>query len=815
MNQHAIEVLEFAAVMREVQDYCYSQAAREALEAGFLAGSAGFARLEPELETLKAAAGILRAGLVKSGEHPSGRLDSPERLLEALSKPGLVLELEELAELHRFVRSAGLLGRGLRLLFDEGRGDGTAAGTVRAAGEAWLGGRLAGLPNLRNLEQLLGRYLDDTGQLKEDQIPELRAARQRIMAAQGELRKTAQSILSAKADFMSGEFATIRDGRMVIPLKTDYKGRLPGIVHQSSGTGATLFMEPFELVEKNNACSEAEAEYAQAVLAILRTLTANLANSVPDLAKSADLLAELDQAWCRARHSAANDGQPALPGEEIRLELARHPLLGKKAIPIDLAFGAEKRLMVISGPNTGGKTVAMKTLGLFALMNQAGLDIPAAQGSVLPLFSDIHADIGDEQSISQSLSTFSGHVSRISDLLGRLDRRSLVLLDELGSGTDPEEGSALALAVTEELLRSGALTLVTSHHGALKALAYSHPGACNASMEFSETELRPTYKVIPGIPGQSHALDIARRVGMPGAILDRARELLGDRQSPLEELVRDLGAQQQALREERRETAQFRQQLVGKEQELRRRQEELRLKELEIKQAQSGEASRFLREARSQVEAMVRELSAFRDRLSAEDAERFQQATARMRADLAALGGRQAAAAAALEAEEAEIIATRPLPDQAAMQPGQEVVVTASNQRGILERELKNGKWLVAVQGKKIEFKLAQLALPQQPSARKPVRARPVWQVEGERKAVLQLDLRGMRAVEATDAIIRQIDAALVQGMDSFGIIHGTGEGILQKAVREYLKQCPGVDRFEFARPEDGGFGKTIVFLRR
>lgn len=816
MDQHAIEVLELAAVFRDLEEQCFTMSAPIRLQADFVQGGDGYRRLAPELEAFKAACGIFRQGLIKTGESISDRIEDLSEHYTLLDKAGLVLELEELVAFHQFVSAATRVLQGLKSLVqaaDDALGGKSPHGP---AGNAWREGRaiisrlFERFPDLRGLQQLMARYLDEAGRLKEDQIPELRQARQRILSAQSELRKAAAVIITENAQYTSAEVATMRDGRTVIPLRADFKGRLPGIVHQSSGTGATLFVEPFELVERNNACAEAEGAWAQALHAILRQITQGLAGSAPELRLAAECLVELDLLYCRARYSQMHDCFPAGHGSLIRLEQARHPLLGRKAIPIDIAFAEERRLMVISGPNTGGKTVALKTLGLLALMNQAGLDIPAAIGSTLPVFDSIFADIGDEQSISASLSTFSGHISRISSFLKVLDSGSLVLLDELGSGTDPEEGAALAVAVTEELLHSACHTLVTSHHGALKALAYATPGAINASMEFSESELRPTYRVIVGLPGQSHALDIAQRVGMDAKVLERARAYLGGRETPLEDLVRTLGIQHRELLEARQTVGKMEQQLAADTAELARRQNLINERELELKKNQVNESSNFLRDARSSVEAMLRELSGFREKLSEEQRERLQELARVTRLSLGELSEAQSQ-----EEQRVKELALRDVASDE-LRPGMEVWIRNSSQYGVLEREAKPGRWLVTVQNKAVEFRIEQLQRSDRPAPKKkqPIVHKLSYSLEGAKPAAFSLDVRGFRVVECQDLIVRQIDMAMMQGMDFFSIIHGKGEGILQKAIHEYLRECPGVERFEFARPEDGGSGKTQVFLR-
>ncbi len=353
---------------------------------------------------------------------------------------------------------------------------------------------------------------------------------------------------SANRAYWQTTTPTQRDGRVVLPLKTQYKGRVQGIVHEMSSSGSTLFIEPLEVVEKNNAIVQEENLYRLEVRRILRELTAEVSRRASELDGFVGQVSALDTWLARARYAVLHDCRRADPHPDtVTLATARHPLLGSGVVPVSITVGGEQRVLIITGPNTGGKTVSLKTVGLLALMNQFGMEIPAGDGSALPLFHSIFADIGDEQSIQQSLSTFSGHVKNLSAIVQRAGARSLVLLDELGAGTDPQEGVALAMALLDHFMARGCIVMATTHHGILKNYGATRPGAQNASMGFDRDTLAPTYRILMGVPGESHALQIARRSGMPENVLRDAFSYLDDERTDISKLVSHLAERHQKL----------------------------------------------------------------------------------------------------------------------------------------------------------------------------------------------------------------------------------------------------------------------------
>jgi DNA mismatch repair protein MutS2 len=620
---------------------------------------------------------------------------------------------------------------------------------------------------------------------------------------------------------------------MVLAVKANYRGRIRGIVHEVSATGQTVFVEPEDVVEKNNEllierrCLDAE------IRRVLREMTSKIAATREALDLFYGGILELETIRAKARYARETRGVFALDGSDggvLTLKQARHPLLGSAAVPIDFAMDGAVRTVIITGPNTGGKTVTLKTVGLFVLMNQCGLALPAAEGTSLPVFDGVYADIGDEQSLSQSLSTFSAHMTNIAAISRSASERSLVLLDELGSGTDPEEGSAIAMSILDYLIEKKVRLLATTHHGILKNYGYTREGVENASVDFDSRTLSPTYRIVMGLPGESRALDIAARNGLPEAMVQGARNYLAEERADVSALIaglkekhRELAAADNAFREEE---ARLREERRAADLKTLR----LRQKELELKSGGMGQFRELLRESRKTLENLVREVK---------EGELSREKTLKVKDFLRILEETVTAEDAALEAEEADIAGehrrlealygndtgtagagkTQSLGGaqdtryRSVLRPGTEVLAGETHLRGTVLRSAKRSAWIVEIGSLKMTFDEGDL-IPLPPSAeqRKPSIA-PVDFVQAP-KAAFELSLLGMRLEEALSALERQMDAAVLAGLHEFSVVHGKGDGILQRGVHDYLKKQPAVADYYFSRPELGGFGRTEVILR-
>jgi DNA mismatch repair protein MutS2 len=610
---------------------------------------------------------------------------------------------------------------------------------------------------------------------------------------------------------------------MVLAVKANFRGRIRGIVHEVSSTGQTVFVEPEEVVEKNNELLLENRRLESEIRRILREMTGRLSAFREDLKRFHQGILQLETIRARARYGFETRGRFA--GEDpmgaLILKQARHPLLGPGAVPLDFAMAPGKRTVIITGPNTGGKTVALKTAGLLALMNQSGLPLPVGDGTCLPVFDGIYADIGDEQSLSQSLSTFSAHMTNMADIISKAGEASLVLLDELGSGTDPEEGSAIAMAILDHFIETRTCLIVTTHQGILKNYGYTREGVENASMEFDGRTLSPTFRIVMGIPGESRALEIASRNGLAADIVDRARTYLAEEQADISALIA-------GLREKHREFDAA--VLAGKNEEKRLREErrkadlkELRLrqKELQLKMEGAGSLRRLLEESRKTLENLVREVK---------EGELTREKTLKVKEFLAGLEVSVQEEHGGLEREERLLAEERrslesggaAAADRESGGPvaaGTDVLAGESRRRGRvlrLDRKAAGTKpahWIVEIGSLKVSFPETELvALAPSQEERKPLIARA--DLASPADARPEISLRGMRLEEALDTLRRQIDAAVLSGLHGFAVIHGKGDGVLQKGVHDYLKNDGAVADYYFSRPEMGGFGRTEVVLK-
>ena len=597
MDDHALAILEFEAVRGALVELCLSPAGAACVAAQpVLTDAAAHRALVRQVSALRA---LLAAGGLAAG------VDLPEvaDVVTLLSTTGTVLEPEAAARLGRFLRSALALRRGVRRGVGRDREQAEALALVQPL--------LAPAAEVEGIPATIFRVVDSAGAVRERELPTLAAIAGRIQRLERQVDLGARRYLTSGEyrGLLTGDRATERSGRTVIPVKANHRGRIRGIVHETSASGATLFIEPEENVQPGNRMVEERHAYRRELHRIMRELTARVAARHPRIAAAVAAVAAFDAVYARARYAVLHHCAPAASGSGmVDLRAARHPLLGADAVPIDVRFGGSRRVLIVTGPNTGGKTVALKTVGLLALMNQFGMEVPAAPGSVLPLFDLVLADIGDEQSIAQSLSTFSGHVRQLAHIAAQAGDRSLVLLDELGAGTDPEEGVALAMAVLDRLIERRTLVAATTHHGALKNYGYLNAAVENASMEFDAATLRPTYRLVLGIPGESHALEIAARQGLTAEIIAAAEAYLDQGRTDAGEMIRTLTARERELYNRAERHRQAAAELEQRQAAAAAREHDLSARERELRAAEMRDLRAFLRESRSRLEGAIREL---------------------------------------------------------------------------------------------------------------------------------------------------------------------------------------------------------------
>lgn len=782
-----------------------------------LAGYASFSASRALLEALEPTADLEEARR-RIAETSEARLLLEER--EAVSiggardvRPyvsgavrGVTLTAEQLLEIKATLQAAAALKRTLE----------------KVADRFPLLARIAsGLDEGRRVVAAIAQVLDDEGQVLDSASPRLAQIRHDLHLAHSRLQSRLQAILNSGryAPYLQEALVTLREGRYVIPVKAEARGRVRGIVHDQSSSGATLFIEPLETVEINNEIRELQLAEQNEILRILREVSALVGEHAEAICQTVEALAALDAAFARARYANALrasapqlvDFDPArFPGSTVRLYRARHPLIDpQQVVPIDVELDPETYVLIITGPNTGGKTVALKTVGLLTLMAQCGLHIPAAEGSMLSVFNAVYADIGDEQSIEQSLSTFSAHLMHIIHILQQADERSLVILDELGAGTDPTEGAALARAILDELCQRGATTFVATHYPELKLYAHSMPGVRNASVEFDLETLSPTYRLIVGLPGRSNALAIAERLGLSSSIIERARGYVGVQDLHADDLLEEI----HRTREEIRQTQA---RLLHTEAELNRQRDELRARLDNIEEERRAILEAARAEAHAELEALREEVRELRRRLRAipptylEGTDLYEQVNH--------IEEESARLSSLLETSAAQAASLQPSEDI----EGQQRVLQVGD-RVYVPRLHTEGEVVALPNGDEVEVQVGQFRVRVEAAALE-VRPRPQRREEAhyERGGVsiprtespgLELHLRGMTLEEGLPRLEEYLDRAYMAGLPWVRIVHGKGTGTMRKAVRDLLRHHPLVREFKSAPANEGGEGVTIAYF--
>ena len=665
-------------------------------------------------------------------------------------------------------------------------------------------------------DRIRGAILDEET-IADTASPELADIRRKMRVAATKGRQILQRIISSPsyAKVLQEALITQRDGRFVVPVKAECKGSLPGLVHDISSSGATLFVEPMGVVQANNELKELQAREEREIERILRQLSADCGDQMENILYDYDILVHLDVIFARAQLSY----QMSAARPEVRrrggivLRRARHPLLDPaKAVPISVELGQQFDTLVITGPNTGGKTVTHKTLGLLCLMAQCGLHIPADDGSVVRVFDRVLADVGDEQSIEQSLSTFSAHMANIVQILQQADEQSLLLFDELGAGTDPVEGAALAIAVIQEVRSRGALTAATTHYAELKTFAMTTAGVENASCEFDVQTLRPTYRLLIGIPGKSNAFAISRRLGLDEHVIEAARAQMDSESVRFEDVLTQLEEKRQRLERAQSEADRLWQQREEDARKARTFREQMEKAKENARSKGEAEAKRIVREAQAKVDAIFAELDELRrQQQKRADFQQMNDARANVRRGL----NEAEALVRSRESDSEPIPApSRPIRvgDQVEL-PGvnraaEVLTVNADGslvlQAGKMKMTVKHGQVRLLETAEEIQKKKKQQSRAQSSSPK----------IQLASRAASELDIRGYETLEAESVVDNYIDSAVMAKLGSVTIIHGKGTGALRKAVHEILRRNKAVKSFRLGRYGEGEAGVTIVELK-
>ena len=799
MGRSAQDVLEFAKLRELLRLRTTCVLGKRAIDAS----EPGTGR--PGLESAFAHIREAREWLRAERELGFGGVADPQQWLEHIEGPGVVLEAAELLDAASLLETAGWLRQQFR---------------EEAAKFPLLAARAAALTDFRDALAAIRRCVLPNREISDDASTALRRIRGNITQTRDSIQKALKQILRARNAEAGEDYVTLRNDRFVIPVRAESRRSVPGIVHGTSGTGQTVFLEPFETVETNNQLVQLAEEEAAEIVRILRELTERLQTLRVPLVAAAETVGELDSVFARARF--ARDFDAAMPEftaqTELRLQAARHPVLedklrreNREIVPMSLALGGEERVLVISGPNTGGKTVALKTTGIAVLSAQSGIPV-AAQRAVLPLFDRVLVDIGDEQSIAADLSTFSAHMLNLKSMLQAATPQSLVLVDEMGTGTAPEEGAALAVALLDEFRAKNCIVLATTHHDRLKAYASTTPGVVNAAVEFDDVNLRPTYRLMVGVPGGSSGIAIAQRLGLAAPIIERARALLTPEsreaadliaylhrsRDELDRMQHQMAAERHALEEER---AKLRTQWVERQQK--------RIKELEEKFAEMQK--RFDENVTRVVEAVKeREL---RGQLEKSARRKMQDVRGEAREEL------NAAVVQTLSDSQADLGASARVEAVSSerLQAGARIRVRGFNKPVIFRRldgssaEIEAGPLRMKVAVDEI-IGIEGTALPAgtgQTAGGVSVRSQ-----RGEGAPTEEINLIGSTVEEATERVDKFLDEAALAHLPRVRIIHGHGTGALRKGLGQFLKSHPLVANQSFESEERGGKAITVVELR-
>ena len=659
----------------------------------------------------------------------------------------------------------------------------------------------------RSAEEEINRCIINEDEIFDGASPALARIRRAMRLANEKVREKLNSMIRSTAyqKYLQEPIITIRNGRFVIPVKQEYRQQVPGLIHDQSSSGATLFIEPSAVVELGNEYKKLLAEEADEIERILTELTAMLAPYADEIREDLNIMGQIDLVFAKAKLSRElNAVMPRLNRNNyVRIVRGRHPLIpADRVVPIDIWIGRDYRSLIITGPNTGGKTVTLKIVGLFALMVQSGIFVPANEGSEFPVFEHIYADIGDEQSIEQSLSTFSSHMKNIVGILDKADENSLVLLDELGAGTDPIEGAALAMSILEKLNDRHCICVSTTHYSEIKAFAMTHEGMENASMEFDIDRLCPTYRLYIGIPGKSNAFEISSRLGLPNSIIDKAKGFLKGEDVRFEDIISSAQSQHRIAEEERKMAEEARAELEKLRADAERERRKLDEDRNRLQAKAKEDAKRIVADTKREMEKLIVEIRSIKD-IDRSAADRvIQAARDTLRATETAVNEKEA-----IKKEDN----TKP---PKTVRAGDTVnIVTLDQKATVLSAPDSKGEVMVQAGVMKLNVKLKDIRLIEEKKAAAPTSGK--VGLGAGKQVGLELDVRGMLVDEANIIVDRYLDDAYNAGLSEVNIIHGKGTGALRAGVQAFLKRHPLVKGYRMGSYGEGDAGVTVVTLKK
>lgn len=787
MDKKILKTLEYDKITAMLETHARCQIGKE--RARKLEPLTELAELNAELDlTSEAEAVLFRLGQSPIDEFPDTR-DTLKRI-KAVS----ALSMRELLDLASCLRAIRIAKSALTKEPDQ----------IRLASMA------VNLPSYKFIEDELNRCILNEDEMFDGASPALSRIRRELRVANEKVREKLNSMIrsSTYQQYLQDPIITMRNGRFVIPVKQEYRKQIPGLIHDQSGSGQTLFIEPTAVVELGNTFKKLLAQERDEIERILSELTSMVAPYGEDIYNALILLGEIDLRFAKAQLARdMNAVRPEMNDElRIRIVRGRHPLLDKaKAVPIDIWLGEDFKTLIITGPNTGGKTVTLKTVGLFTLMAQAGMFVPADVGTRLGVFKNVYADIGDEQSIEQSLSTFSSHMTRLVGILKNADDKSLVLLDELGAGTDPIEGAALAMSILETLYGRRSTTLATTHYSEIKAFALARDGMENASMEFDIDKLCPTYRLFIGIPGKSNAFEISKRLGLDDDVINRAKQFLKGEDVRFEDVISGAESQRRIAEQERKLAEQARAELDALRAEVEKEKKKLEETKKGYQAKAREDARRVVADTKREMERLIVQIRSMKS-INQSEADRVIQASRD----------------AVRERENALVEPEKKVADMSvapkSVNPGDEVrIVSLENKKAtVLKKPDAKGDVLVQAGIMKIAVRLDDLRLLNEPAKKGPQTDAAAGKVTlGDKSVGLSIDVRGKLVDEAIIEVDRYLENAAMNGLNEVMIIHGKGTGALRAGIQSYLKTHRLVESFRQGAYGEGDAGVTAVTIKK
>lgn len=787
MDKKILETLEYDKITAMLETHARCQIGKE--RARKLEPLTELAELNAELDlTSEAEAVLFRLGQSPIDEFPDTR-DTLKRI-KAVS----ALSMRELLDIASCLRAIRIAKSALTKEPDQMR----------------LASMAVNLPSYKFIEDELNRCILNEDEMFDGASPALSRIRRELRVANEKVREKLNSMIrsSTYQQYLQDPIITMRNGRFVIPVKQEYRKQIPGLIHDQSGSGQTLFIEPAAVVELGNTFKKLLAQERDEIERILSELTSMVAPYGEDIYNALILLGEIDLRFAKAQLARdMNAVRPEMNDElRIRIVRGRHPLLDKaKAVPIDIWLGEDFKTLIITGPNTGGKTVTLKTVGLFTLMAQAGMFVPADVGTRLGVFKNVYADIGDEQSIEQSLSTFSSHMTRLVGILKNADDKSLVLLDELGAGTDPIEGAALAMSILETLYGRRSTTLATTHYSEIKAFALARDGMENASMEFDIDKLCPTYRLFIGIPGKSNAFEISKRLGLDDDVINRAKQFLKGEDVRFEDVISGAESQRRIAEQERKLAEQARAELDALRAEVEKEKKKLEETKKGYQAKAREDARRVVADTKREMERLIVQIRSMKS-INQSEADRVIQASRD----------------AVRERENALVEPEKKVVDMSvapkSVNPGDEVrIVSLENKKAtVLKKPDAKGDVLVQAGIMKIAVRLDDLRLLNEPAKKGPQTDAAAGKVTlGDKSVGLSIDVRGKLVDEAIIEVDRYLENAAMNGLNEVMIIHGKGTGALRAGIQSYLKTHRLVESFRQGAYGEGDAGVTAVTIKK